>query len=436
MSQIVENIIKGIIAGYTAIKTGELITEEKVKINIRNVSKLLIYAVALTMIYMTIDNFLKVIIIYIAYVILNNQIYKENLEKSIALAFIEYITVLFVESIIGIFISYIIKNIVKQEMSVLKNTLLMNIVIMLLSYLLAKVLKKKYKKIVNDIKNNSSLILSFLAIIILICIGSLFYKIEITNWSLNSEFILNTIIIIAMGIVGILIISQRINYEKVNNQYKDLAKYSEISAGLLEDYRIINHEHKNQLIIIKGMVENKGTKELKEYLDSQIQQKEKIRYKWIQELNNISFQGLRSFMSYKILEMESKKIKMNITISKKCKKYKLDKMTTGEKDKIYSIVGVFMDNAMDAAVESKKKSIIIDGYEQEGRIYLEIANTYKGKIDIEKVKEYGYTSKGSGHGTGLHIVEKITKSSNQLETQTRIQNGYFVQTLIIYCENS
>ena len=261
--------------------------------------------------------------------------------------------------------------------------------------------------------------------------GSLFYKMELKEWDFNNDFLLNTIIIIVMGIVGILIVFQRINYEKVNGQYKDLAKYSEINTGLLEDYRVLNHEHENQLIIIKEMSEKNKKQELKEYLEQLISKKSSLKYQWIRELNNLSFQVLRSFMSYKIMEMEKKKIKINITISKKCKKYKLEKLTTADKDKIYSVIGVFMDNAMEAAEESKKKEVIIDGYEQDGKVCIDIANTYKGKVDPDKIKEYGYTSKGSGHGTGLHIVEKITKTDSLLETKTKIQNQYFIQTIVI-----
>jgi len=433
MIKLVERLINGIIIGFTTAKITEQITEKRFSFNKQNVLGILIFSIILNINYQIINNFLKVIIIFLTYILLNKIIYKENLEKTIIVSFVEYINALISECIVGVILSLIMSLLpipIGSSMDSLKNTLLLNIVIMATNYLLAKKLKNIYKKVVEQTKDNSALILTILAIIILICIGSLFYKIEIKDWNFNSDFLLNAIVIIVMGIVGILIILQRLSYEKVNQQYKDLAKYSEINASLLEDYSVLNHEHKNQLIVIKGMLESKS-EELEEYVDSLLENKDKIKYTWIRDLNNITFQGLKSFINYKILEMKSRKLKVYVTISKECKKYKIERLTTHEKDQIYSIIGVYLDNAMEAAEESKKKEINITGYIQNKEMYIEIANTYAGEINLDKINNYGYTSKGTGHGTGLYMIEKIVRNSNHFNTKTEIRNGFFIQTLII-----
>ena len=61
-----------------------------------------------------------------------------------------------------------------------------------------------------------------------------------------------------------------------------------------------------------------------------------------------------------------------------------------------------------------------------------IANTYKGKIELDKIDEYGYSSKGANRGTGLHIVSEIVNRNPLFEKETRILDNYFVQTLIIH----
>ena len=61
-----------------------------------------------------------------------------------------------------------------------------------------------------------------------------------------------------------------------------------------------------------------------------------------------------------------------------------------------------------------------------------IANTYKGKVEIEKIDEYGYSSKGPNRGTGLHIVNEIINRNPLFKKETSLLDNYFVQTLTIY----
>ena len=301
---------------------------------------------------------------------------------------------------------------------------------MLVAYLLAKMFKEKYRKIINKMTKNSIFTIGAISLLILICMSSLFHKIKIAQWQLNSTYLLDATIIIIMGIIGIFIVMQRIEYDKKDRQYKDLAKFSETNGTLLEEYSMINHEHRNQLVIIESMIENKD-KELAKYVRNLIDKKDNIKFKWIRDLNNINFTGLKSFINYKILEMQEEKINVLVTISKECKNYKLEDMSLVEKEKLYSIIGVYLDNAKEASSESKDKEVQINGYVLDDEMYLEIANTYKGEVDIDKINNYGYTSKGAGHGTGLHMIQTLIKDSKTYKTETRIDGRYFIQTLHI-----
>ncbi len=427
------DVVNSIVGGLAVLEITKVISSQKYKINIFNILILGIYVIVLTLNNLILDNFLKVIISFICNTMLVKVFYKETMEKSLIIAFVEYITILLSECIVGLICSLIMNfapQVLNNNIDIIKHNVILNILVLLFAYMFTRKFQGKYVKLINKVSNNSSIILAILALIILICMSSLFYKIEMLNWTLNSAFLLDTVIIVIIGAVGILLIVQKLEYDKKNRQYQDLAKYSEINASLLEDYSVLNHEHKNQLIVIKGMLESKSD-ELEGYVDSLLESKDKIKYTWIRDLNNITFQGLKSFINYKILEMKSKKLKVYVTISKECKKYKIERLTSHEKDQIYSIIGVYLDNAMEAAEESKKKEIILTGYIQNKEMYIEIANTYAGEIDLEKINNYGYTSKGTGHGTGLYMIEKIVRNSNHFNTKTEIRNGFFIQTLII-----
>jgi len=60
-----------------------------------------------------------------------------------------------------------------------------------------------------------------------------------------------------------------------------------------------------------------------------------------------------------------------------------------------------------------------------------IANTYRGKVEIDKISEYGYSSKGKNHGTGLYIVENIIVKNKKFTKETSLMDNYFIQTIKI-----
>ena len=67
----------------------------------------------------------------------------------------------------------------------------------------------------------------------------------------------------------------------------------------------------------------------------------------------------------------------------------------------------------------------------ENRLCIKVSNNFSGKIDISKISDEGYTTKGKGHGYGLPLVKKIINSNNNLENETELSKKIFSQVLII-----
>lgn len=92
---------------------------------------------------------------------------------------------------------------------------------------------------------------------------------------------------------------------------------------------------------------------------------------------------------------------------------------------------MYLDNAIQAAKESKEKEINIEIYKEKTEMVIIIANTYNGKIEINKLDNYGYTTKGKNHGIGLHIVKNIINNETIFNSKTYILDKYFVQEIRI-----
>lgn len=431
MEIIIKVFISSMLLNLGLLIAGKILLDSDEKIlNYKTIIFSISTAILITFTHLTITNSSKVIFVFLGFIMLSKMIFKKEISKSLVLSALYYITMMISECIAVLPIIIIYSILELGSVDSMKNTISISIVITFLTVYIIKKFKNKYKNILEKMQNNKTIILAILSILILICLYSLYRKIELTGWRLSSEYILDTIIIIVISIIGIMVIKQRVNYEKIENQYKSLAKYSETNASLLEEYSMLNHEYKNQLIIIKGMIATED-KELAQYVQTLLDKKDNIKFKWIRDLNNITFQGLKSFMNYKILEMKNEKLNVYVSVSKECKNYKLEKMSTIDKDKIYSIIGVYLDNAKEAAKISKEKEININIYVNCNNFYFEIANTYEGILEIEKLNNYGYTSKGKGHGTGLYLIQNIVKDSDKFKTHTRIENNFFIQTLIV-----
>ena len=99
------------------------------------------------------------------------------------------------------------------------------------------------------------------------------------------------------------------------------------------------------------------------------------------------------------------------------------------------ILGILLDNAIEAAVESSEKIINIEIRKDSTRHrqLLIIENTYANKnINTEKIFEKNYSTKPKNSGLGLWEVRQILKKNNNLNLFTTKNEKFFKQQLEIY----
>ena len=73
---------------------------------------------------------------------------------------------------------------------------------------------------------------------------------------------------------------------------------------------------------------------------------------------------------------------------------------------------------------------------EENYLNIEVSNNYNKPIEIEKIYDQGYTTKGKGHGYGLSLVKKIVNRNNIFENKISIDKTIFTQILIIKYKKS
>lgn len=149
------------------------------------------------------------------------------------------------------------------------------------------------------------------------------------------------------------------------------------------------------------------------------------------KIKNIPNGGLKGLIHYKIVEMQKKKIKLYIDINENVDNKKINKYLTDNLNDISKIIGVYLDNAREAALKSKEKYIIIEAECNKDKLNFSISNTYKGGINLSKIDNAGYSKKGKNRGYGLSLVHDIISKRDDVEQYREFNGIYFVQHICL-----
>ena len=426
-------IIGAIILWVAAYIAGKNLFCVKAKLTLRKVIIILISSTVLVCINMVseqlINGIIKLASVYILQCIYFQIMFKKEFSKCMIAALLWYLCLMIVEIVVVVLASAVL-DILDIPLDSLKNNFFINSSIALITMLTITLLRGKLTYFINNNGKYIGRSIIIIIVTVLLIIGLIGFKRPMRNWEFDFEFVFTMVVLGCLCIIGFYLIKQKSDLEKTSGMYNKVVEYSKMTNKLLEDYRVVNHEHKNQLSIIRTMA-NKTNKELIEYVDSLLDKKNVIKYEWLSDLNNLPLEGLKGLMNYKFLEMEENKVNTTVIISKEIAKVKLDKLSSKRKDALYSIIGVYLDNAMQAAMKSKEKEVSVEIYKDKKEIIILISNTYKGKVDINKVSEYGYTTKGKNHGVGLYLVSRILNQDKMYSEKKWLANKRYVQELRI-----
>ena len=376
-----------------------------------------------------ISDIIRMIVVYGLMILFNRSLYANSTAEIILGSLILFLTYVISEAITALILSIVIIFLKTSSLILLRNKIIVNIIITLCAYIIALIGYKKIRHLIKENKYNSrsSIIIAFLIVLTSIL---LLVRIPMDEWKFNIEFIITMLILLGFCILGFFMLKQKADIQKTTAMYQQLVDYSDITNNLLEEYRVISHEQKNQLLIIRGMLDE-SNKELVDYVDNLLDKQVGFKYEWIGDLNHLPLSGLKGLINYKLIEMDALGIATDVSISKEVLKTKLNKLSTKQKDNLYSIMGVYLDNAIQAAKDSKKKEISLEIYKEKRNVIVVLANTYKGKIELDKLDTYGYSTKGKYHGVGLHIVKRIIEEEPIFSQFRDLFDDYYIQKLVI-----
>lgn len=386
--------------------------------------------------YFLVNHFIKVIIITIIFMFVFKFLFREGIQKSV-LTPIFYQVIIMVSELLFAFIVILFNN---NDNQLLLNTyigtIFGNIFIALICVLIFKFkfIRNVYNKLIEFTDKITPIQLCGFSIMIItiinIVLAATFYKVAYIFL-----FIINTIILLISFIIIFYTFKTQNNFNKVSDKYNIAIKSLTDYENMMTKYRIANHENKNLLLTIRAMILNKE-KDIPKYIDTMIEDKYEDDEKLLFKMAVIPSGGLRASIYSEIMKIKDNHINYSLDIDKKLRTIDLIELDTNTIVDICKIIGVFIDNAIDETKKLKNKNIEISLYLEKNKLNIKVSNNYKGNIDVTKLSNSGYTTKGKGHGYGLSLVKEIVKNNNLFENKVEINSDLFSQILIIKYKKS
>lgn len=230
-------------------------------------------------------------------------------------------------------------------------------------------------------------------------------------------------------IISLYSISKIVKLKTTTEQLESAEAYNKTLHILHDNVRGFKHDFDNIVTTIGGYINTNDMEGLKKYYVQLEHDCEKVSNLYILNPDSINNPGIYNLLTTKYYEATKKGIDVKIY-------FLLD--LNDLHMKIYEfarILGILLDNAIEAAETSKEKAINISFRrdDKNNRNIIFIENSYSNKeIDTETIFNKGFTEKEKHSGIGLWEVRKIVSKNNNLNLFTTKTDKLFKQQLEIY----
>lgn len=262
-------------------------------------------------------------------------------------------------------------------------------------------------------------------IFLVIGVGSFWYM---NSHAINDsfEFLINLFVLFLFFLMAILYFKENMKSKEMSDKYNELLSTVDTFEKELITKRKIIHDFKNQLIVINGYADN--PEKLKAYLSEIIKDQRNIpNSKLLLNVEKLP-SGLKGLIYYKFSNLDSN-INVSIDIKNSLKKY--ESISPKLNKDCLKILGVFIDNAIEAVKNEKEKYINLEFIKQKEQIIITVRNTCTSRVNIKDLTKNGFTTKGKNHGYGLSLVSDIVRKDEALDIKFECDDDIFSATLVI-----
>ena len=228
-----------------------------------------------------------------------------------------------------------------------------------------------------------------------------------------------------------LLLAMRRSYlEQIKTQAKqkalqDLQDYTHNLEAMYNSLRSFKHDYVNILLSLSGYIENCDMDELRDFFEDKIFPTKNLidqgDYK-LNQLGNISVLEIKSLLCAKMIYAHESGIDVTIDIPDRVDSFPIDTVDLAR------ILGIFLDNAIEAALETELPQMGLNIIQNEAGVSIIISNRFRDDgTSLHMLKQKGFSTKTGHQGIGLSNAHKIISSYDNVLLETTMQCGCFTQ---------
>ena len=298
------------------------------------------------------------------------------------------------------------------------------IIVMLLFNI--KVIVSQTKVFYKNISKNKSISTVLFVILLIVGLSSLTQNVtKSSNMTLN--YLLNILIMLIFFTLSYLFIKSKNSYDKLNSEYESMFNYVQNFEDWIEKEQLNRHEYKNHLAVLRCLTREK---KVKDKIDEILEDSINVEGEVVHQLKTLPKGGIKGLMYYKSAIAQKNKIDLTVNISLELHSI-LSKLSEKEVKVLCHLIGIYFDNAIEAAKETRKKKVLIEIYEIKDRVTFVFSNTFKKAKNFDDRNKKGVSTKGEGHGNGLYYASKLIAQNPWLSQKQEVIDKYYIQQIIV-----
>ncbi|MFA9464827.1 MAG: sensor histidine kinase [Velocimicrobium sp.] len=233
-------------------------------------------------------------------------------------------------------------------------------------------------------------------------------------------------------VITIVIIS---NYEKEKKvtqklkEYENLQDYTEKIEDLYMELRTFKHDYFNIIASLSSYIESQNLEGLRNYFENSILPAgEKLDHKdtVLGALSYMKVEEIKGLVYTKLFHAVQRGVQIELDIMESIERMDMDILD------LTRVIGIFLDNAMEAAEKSECKHLYLGFAKREDSVLIVIENSCPNDIiDLSKIYQLGVSTKGKNRGVGLYQVQKIMGKYKNVIHTTGYREGIFTQRVEI-----
>ena len=281
-------------------------------------------------------------------------------------------------------------------------------------------------------------LLLFIALTLLLCafmlftMASFFDHVEITHrefFLMVASLVLYFLFTFSMILIVLHTVRKSYEARKKVEYLENLNEYTRNLEMVYNNLRSFRHDYINIMASLAAYIDEGKYEELGDFFYEHILPMQKNLSQKNNALNtllHVKILELKSILYTKLLLAVNQNIEVNIDIPDEIDSVHMDPVD------LTRMLGIYLDNAIEACLETERPVLNFHLGKVGQDVVFILSNSFIDRgLSVAQMHKKDVTTKGDGHGLGLHIVSELLSRYGNIFHETLMEDGLFIQQVRI-----